>query len=235
VTYGNGRFVAVGWGGGTVLTSTDGSTWTITNSGSPIGLNSIAFGNGIFVAVSVNDTILTSPDGSTWTKIYSGKGHILYSVTFGSGRFVVVGEETVLSSFDGLTWTVYPQKGLGIFRSVTYGDGQFVGVGNGGTIQTSKVDNLGAIRTNSHRATIAKAQVTVANNRVLISLPNATTAGQLRVEIFTADGKRTYLSNVRINNGILNIPTVGYPSGVYFMSIKEESRSTFLSAFVLRR
>jgi len=56
---GNGLFVAVG-GGGTILTSPDGITWTLQTSGTSNTLYGIAYGNGRFVAVGEN-VILTSP------------------------------------------------------------------------------------------------------------------------------------------------------------------------------
>jgi hypothetical protein len=157
-------------------------------------------------------------------------------VTYGNGQFVTVGDfGTILASPDATTWTIKNSGTTEYLRSVTFGDSQFVAVGDGGSILTSKADNLGVIKSNSYRTNITKAQIIVANNRVFVSLPNATTAGQLKVEIFTVAGKRTYSSMVRINNGILNIPTLEFASGIYFMMIKEDSRSVFSSKIVLTR
>lgn len=55
--YGNNVFVAVG--GGIVLTSPDGMTWTTRTSGMP-DINGAAYGNNRFVAVGAEGTILTS-------------------------------------------------------------------------------------------------------------------------------------------------------------------------------
>jgi hypothetical protein len=60
VTYGNGRFVAVG-SGGTILTSPDGVKWTRRTSGTNNLLYGVTYGNGLFVAVGDRGTILTSP------------------------------------------------------------------------------------------------------------------------------------------------------------------------------
>jgi hypothetical protein len=46
---------------GTILTSTNGATWTEGRSGTSDGLLDIAYGNGTFVAVGYVGTILTSP------------------------------------------------------------------------------------------------------------------------------------------------------------------------------
>ena len=59
MTYGNGRFVAVGEDG-TILTSPDGVSWTRRTSGTSNRLEGVAYGNGLFVAVG-GGTILTSP------------------------------------------------------------------------------------------------------------------------------------------------------------------------------
>jgi hypothetical protein len=70
VTYGSGSFVAVG--GSTrftdccllysykILTSIDGESWALANSGSMGVLYSVAYGNGRFVAAGMNGMILTS-------------------------------------------------------------------------------------------------------------------------------------------------------------------------------
>ena len=71
--------------GGTILTSTDGTTWTerlsVIKSKQLIRIFSslfdVTYGNGLFVTVGRSGTILTSPDGISWTKRtygYSGDG-----------------------------------------------------------------------------------------------------------------------------------------------------------------
>jgi photosystem II stability/assembly factor-like uncharacterized protein len=60
VAYGNGLFVAVGYGG-TILTSPDGAGWTKRTSGTSNGLVGVAYGNNRFVAVGDRGIIFTSP------------------------------------------------------------------------------------------------------------------------------------------------------------------------------
>jgi hypothetical protein len=50
VVYANGQFVALS-NGGNIVTSADGITWIQHPSGTQQGLTSIAYGNGLFVAV----------------------------------------------------------------------------------------------------------------------------------------------------------------------------------------
>jgi len=74
-------FVSVG-NSGTILTSSDGITWTEKTSGTPIDLYGVTSGNGLFVTVGESGTILTSPDGNSWTKRTSGISKYLRGVTY---------------------------------------------------------------------------------------------------------------------------------------------------------
>jgi hypothetical protein len=51
------------------MTSPDGITWTSRTSAADNEWRSVAYGNGLFVAVSISGTnrVMTSPDGITWT------------------------------------------------------------------------------------------------------------------------------------------------------------------------
>jgi len=60
-------FVSVG-NSGTILTSSDGISWTKRTSGKWEYLKGVTSGNGLFVTDGNSGTILTSPDGNSWTK-----------------------------------------------------------------------------------------------------------------------------------------------------------------------
>jgi len=47
--------------------SADGITWISRTAAASNTWSSIAYGNGIFVAVSHDGNVMTSPDGITWT------------------------------------------------------------------------------------------------------------------------------------------------------------------------
>ena len=140
VTYGNGIFVAVG-GDGTIITSSDGKTWTSRSSGTSEWLNGVTYGNGIFVAVGGNRTILTSADGQTWRSRSSDSStntNHLSGVTYGNGIFVAVEDKgIILTSVDGQTWTSQSSGTSNVLRGVTYENGIFVAVGDKGIILTS--------------------------------------------------------------------------------------------------
>ena len=76
-----GLFVTVGQSG-TIVTSSDGTSWTKKNSGTSTLLWGVTYGNGLFVSVGQSGTILTSPDGTSWTQRTSGTSKILNGVTY---------------------------------------------------------------------------------------------------------------------------------------------------------
>lgn len=138
VTYGNGKFVAVGDSGYTT-TSTNGTTWTTPKQ---VGTNiwqSVAYGNGKFVAVSSGGYITTSEDGVTWTTPVQADINAWYSVTYGNGKFVAVGDSGyTTTSTNGTTWTTRVQVSKSNWYGVTYANGKFVAVSNSGYITTSE-------------------------------------------------------------------------------------------------
>jgi len=131
ITYGRGMFVAVGYGG-TILTSTTGVVWTNQVSGTDRRLDDVTFANGIFVAVGggdLNPIILTSPDGIAWTQRSANSAYPLTSVAYGNGTFVAVGVAgTAMTSVDGLSWVAGPGM-LSTRHKIAYGNGTFVAVG----------------------------------------------------------------------------------------------------------
>ena len=80
---------------GTILTSSDGTTWTSRTSGRYDALNRGTYGNSTFVVVGDNatgvGTILTSPDAITRTSRTSGTSEQLWEVTYANSTFVVLG------------------------------------------------------------------------------------------------------------------------------------------------
>jgi hypothetical protein len=203
VTYGNGRFVAVGHYE-TILTSPDGVTWTGTGaqtSRAIAWLQGVTYGDGLFVVVGDFGTILTSPDGVTWTERSSETGHRLRGVTYGNGLFVAVGWGTILTSLDGVNWTAQT-PGTGWLLSVTYGDGLFVAVGDGGAILTSP-DGVTWTRRASGTG-IDLRSVTYGNGRFVAVGGNGTilTSPDGVTWTWRASGTRNRLWSVAYGNGL---------------------------------
>lgn len=147
LAYGGSLFVAMSGFFGTanaIQTSPDGVTWTARTNPSQSGslYTSVAYGDGLFVAVSPTATsphIITSADGVTWTArdVVNGAEMFLNAVTYGNGLWVIAGTQTgsnnrVWTSIDGLTWTPRSPDGASggtQWASAAFGDGVYVLVG----------------------------------------------------------------------------------------------------------
>ena len=110
----------------------DGTTWTARNATEANFWQSVAFGNGTFVAVSVDGTnrVMTSSDGITWTA-RSVPASSWTSVTYGNGVFVAVagfGTDRIMTSPDGITWTPRGSS-TDSWDAIAYGNNTFVAVG----------------------------------------------------------------------------------------------------------
>ena len=131
LTYGGGRWVAVG-DGANVATSRDGEHWTtaIVPSGS---WSTVSYGNGRFVVLSsdataAGSTELLSIDGVHWhaTRGPSGSWN---KIAFGHGRFVAVSVEgQLVTSTTGYQWITTWHNLNFDFSSVAFGDGEFMAV-----------------------------------------------------------------------------------------------------------
>lgn len=127
VAFGNGVFVGASGDQADILTSPDGSNWTVqtlvTNDGDYVAFSDVTFANGRFVAVA-NSAIATSLDGTNWHVLRTNLS--LHSVTGGAGRFVAVGGSTLASSADGTNWIAQFSNDPGTLSDVAFGAGWFV-------------------------------------------------------------------------------------------------------------
>lgn len=105
VAFGNGKYVAVGWGGinSLIFTSSDGTNWgpidIELSDGQFLSLYSIIYWNGLFIAVGVIDVgdtqsavVFTSLDGVNWVKSnWGGYAGSFEDIVYGNRTFVIVG------------------------------------------------------------------------------------------------------------------------------------------------
>jgi sugar lactone lactonase YvrE len=121
IASGNGLLVAVG-DNGTILTSTDGRTWTRRNSGTTDWLVGVTFGAGQFVVVGDRGRILHSRDGTSWAGARaSGTTQRLNNVLYATNKFVAVGEAgTIVTSDDAEVWTPRESGVTGWLRGLAY-------------------------------------------------------------------------------------------------------------------
>ena len=155
ITYGKGRFVAVGLNG-YFLTSTDGIKWTSFKTGSTYYQNSIVFGNDRFLVVggdhaggdNYRGAILTSTDGLNWEKdtlpmdnpldaVYGNNVFVVVGISFRSPQTTSFDSLMIITSTDCSNWSVVYTAAFERLNAIAYGDSLFVGVGDGGLIYTS--------------------------------------------------------------------------------------------------
>lgn len=137
VTYGNGLYV-IGAAAGRIATSTNGSTWSLQNSGTISAINRLTYGNGVYVAVGAGGLVLTSTNANTWTSRTSGTASALNAVTYGNGLYVYGGAGGVLaSSTDAVTWTARTSNTVSIINTLAYGNGKYAYGAAGGGLSTS--------------------------------------------------------------------------------------------------
>lgn len=133
ITYGMGRFVAVGAAGG-VIESRNGTNWITRSQGFSPRLFDCIHADGRFVAVggvNVGSFILVSEDGYTWRA--QGFPEIAYlgGVAYGGGKYVAGGSSgSLFVSADGVSWSFHKNSDSSWdFGRMTYANGLFVAVG----------------------------------------------------------------------------------------------------------
>jgi uncharacterized delta-60 repeat protein len=152
ITYGGGRFVAVGTDhfvdGPLMITSTNGIQWSVLAVPTQLPLHDVTFGNGTFVVAAggngdfgqgwhVYDSLITSTNGQDWIEHKISGSNVLQRVAFGNGLFAAVANGEAFTSSSGVAWTrqaIQTPLLIGDFRFVA---GQFTLVGYHGEIYTS--------------------------------------------------------------------------------------------------
>jgi len=99
---------------------------------------SVAYGNGVFVAVAAGstDAAYSTNGGQTWTLATLPASVNWYSVAYGNGVFVAVSygsTDAAYSTNGGQTWTLATLPANVNWQSVAYGNGVFVAVAYGST------------------------------------------------------------------------------------------------------
>jgi hypothetical protein len=131
------QWVAVGRQG-TVLTSSDASTWTPRTTGTTSALHSIAWSGSELLAVGDNGTLITSADSIAWTAAASTLAIRWNAAVWTGTQFVAVGNYGVVAtSTTGSTWTLRTPGGAGDWLAAASGAGRIVTVGSQGNISTS--------------------------------------------------------------------------------------------------
>jgi hypothetical protein len=150
LAFGNGVFVALPQSGSySIITSTDGLTWTGRNhpwfDGKLLRCY-ITFGDGTFLAYSTNTStveVATSTNGIDWTTTATGLTGTYYEGAFGGGRWVLAGTNgAVATSTDGVNWSEQvisfgPEPAVHL-RGVAHGKDHWVICGDDKSIWSSE-------------------------------------------------------------------------------------------------
>ena len=169
VCYGNGVFIALAYVGtgdrvmasGALIDPSlpqefadrivrPGVVWTQRPGvAADMGWRSVAYGNGLFVAVATSGTgsrMMTSPDGINWTPRATVDDTSSWnSVCYGNGLFVAVasgGTSRIMTSPDGITWTARTAPNSVGWLSVCYYGTIFVAVGSGTSNAMTSTDGI---------------------------------------------------------------------------------------------
>ena len=117
-----------------------GTVWQTSSAAEQNFWRSVAYGNGVWVAVAstgTNRVMRSTNDGVTWTAVAAAEQNSWYSVAYGNGVWVAVasdGTNRVMRSTDnGVTWTAVAAAEQNPWRSVAYGNGVWVAVAPFGT------------------------------------------------------------------------------------------------------
>ncbi len=135
--------VASGGVGNWLMTSPTGDVWTVISPPVRVRWQSVAYGNGIFVAVAwtsptgTGNLVMTSNNGLSWTQRTAAADNEWRGVCFGNNLFVAVASSgsgnRVMTSSSGTTWTIRTSAADYFWSSVTFGNGLYVAVATSGT------------------------------------------------------------------------------------------------------
>jgi hypothetical protein len=181
----NGSLYVVVGSSGNIITSTNGSTWNSTISGTTQNLQDVAYGGGYFVAVGANGTVIYSSNGTVWQPSGAVSYTNINAIVYASSKFVLVTElGEVFTSNNGITWASQTTGVTNPLYAIAYGNGKFVAGGYNGQIITSPdaitwtVTSVGFydilvinyVTNNSGSSFVA----TCANNKIYVSTDGST-------------------------------------------------------------
>jgi hypothetical protein len=147
ITFGNGLFVATGNGVVVTAAPTNLNNWTIRPTATGDDWRAIAYNNGVFVAVGLNNfqpIVKTSPNAVAWTSrtlpaSTLARPYVFSSIACSANSFIAISNESQLlvSSADGTIWDMQPTTVTTNWSAITAGNGtttsKFVAVSTGYT------------------------------------------------------------------------------------------------------
>jgi hypothetical protein len=161
---------------GSILTSTDGVSWSKPQLPENTDkVTAIACGNGKFVAITADKKVLMSLDGVKWGTVNTDLRPSFKptGIAFGEGIFVATSGDRFFASGNGLFWEEYPgftcPTGL---LDITYGNGIFAALHRNGYILTCPASAIDSTikQTNQRREIINKTVIIKLNGNKFIPI-----------------------------------------------------------------
>ncbi len=126
-------------GDSNLIVSTDTIIWTRRTSGfGTISINSITFGNNLYVAGGASGRLNTSTDTIHWTLRTAGFGaNSIVGVKYGGNYIIVGGSGLIASSTNAIVWIVRTSNTTQTIRSLRYGNNTYITTGDSSFLATS--------------------------------------------------------------------------------------------------
>ena len=243
ITFGNSRFMAVGYNdsltSGIAAYSTNGTTWTASTPASTnVLFNSVAYGlisaTNYYVAIgTIYTTFINtyngnySTNGTSWSSFNLPSSQYWNEITFGNGKFVAVTSNTADGAYstNGTTWTASTMPSASGCTSIAYGlvgsTPTYVAVSSGQTVGAYSTDGI-SWTTNTMPSSSAWTAVTYGNG-YFVAVAFNTTAGAYSTNgtTWTASTmpSSSYWQGVTYGNGyFVAVQQSGTSAGAYFSS-----------------
>jgi hypothetical protein len=176
ITYGNGLFVAVSNTGvfNQIMTSPNGTTWTIRTTPSSSALwTSIAWNGSIFCAVSQDtvstNSVMTSTDGITWVSRTAASAQAWNAIAWNGTVFAAVASSgavgvRVMTSPDGITWTSRTAAAAENWSCIAWNGSVFCAIANTGVVAAQVMTSPDGVTWTSRTSASARTWTSVAWN-----------------------------------------------------------------------
>lgn len=231
ISYGAGRFVAVG-SYGAIISSSDGIIWSRTSTGPRVlPLLGATSRDGTFIAVGgvaccrwdflPLGTVVRSTNTAVWTQSATFEFPLM-GIASGKGKFVAVGGDIngakVITSPEGLVWTMRSLDIASALQAVAFGNESFVAVGNDGAIWSSADGEIWIQRDSGTDVSLRAIAFSGTEFVVVGYYGMVLTSADAVVWTKQKSGGTLGLTSIAFGNGIFVAGTAGGPRGTILTS-----------------
>jgi len=147
------QFLVVGDSGYTAK-SPDGTNWVVKSMPFPEMLSSVAYGNGVYVAVAAGRHVLTSTNGEAWVRTSIPPEPGLFAVAATRERCIATGADGVIAWSTGGFWDSLSSPTANTLRAVLNRPGNYLFAGEQGTILSGERLDALSLRTTGTTTTL---------------------------------------------------------------------------------